>query len=97
LVPNPTASGIYWGRQKKQVERLFFCNGIIRFDFALHIMSFPYFIFFCVSFIKIKNKKLGRIGRIFFSLGISDIACLFSRYLNSLGINLLYLDVFESF
>jgi hypothetical protein len=30
-------AGIYWGRQKKQVERLFFCNGIIRFDLALHM------------------------------------------------------------
>jgi hypothetical protein len=52
-----TFAGIYWGRQKKQVERLFFCNGIIRFDFALHMMSFPYCIFFLhVSFIKKKIK-----------------------------------------
>jgi hypothetical protein len=39
-------AGVYWGRQKKQVERLFFCIGIIRFDLALHMMIFPYCIFF---------------------------------------------------
>jgi hypothetical protein len=39
-------AGVYWGRQKKQVERLFFCIGIIRFDLALHMMFFPYCIFF---------------------------------------------------
>jgi hypothetical protein len=33
-------AGVYWGRQKKQVERLFFCTGIIRFDLALHMMFF---------------------------------------------------------
>jgi len=27
-------------RQKKQVERLFFCIGIIRFDLVLHMMFF---------------------------------------------------------
>jgi len=62
-------AGIYWGRHKKQVERLFFCNGIIRFDFALHMMSFPYCMFcFLVFFFKKKKKSLGRIYRIFFLL-----------------------------
>jgi hypothetical protein len=73
--------GIYWGRKKKQVERLFFCNGIIRFEFALHMMSFPYCMFCFLMFkkIKIKNKNLGRICRIFyFSLGKSDISCVFT-------------------
>jgi hypothetical protein len=62
-----TFAGIYWGRQKKQVERLFFCNGIIRFDFALHMMSFPYCMF-CFLVFKKKKKTLGRIYRIFFLL-----------------------------
>jgi hypothetical protein len=39
------------GRQKKQVERLFLCIGIIRFDLALHML-----IFFHIAFFLIKNK-----------------------------------------
>jgi hypothetical protein len=66
-------AGVYWGRQKKQVERLFFCIGIIRFDLALHMMIFPY----CIFFNK-KKKKLGRICRIFFLLAYQIIACIFS-------------------
>jgi hypothetical protein len=66
------------GRQKKQVEGLFFCTGIIGFDLALHMMSFPYCMFYFLTF-KNKIKNLGRICRIFyFSLGISDFACVFT-------------------
>jgi hypothetical protein len=50
---------------------------IHRFDLALHMMSFPYCMF-CYFFF-LKKKKLGRICRIFyFSLGISDITCVFT-------------------
>jgi hypothetical protein len=61
-----TYAGIYWGRQKKQVERLFFCNGIIRFDFAFHMMSFPYCIFFKIK--KKKKKIWGEFAGYFFLL-----------------------------
>jgi hypothetical protein len=51
-------AGTFWGRQKKQVERLFFCIGIIRF----HMMSFPYCIIFLIK------KKIGEnLQDIFFS------------------------------
>jgi hypothetical protein len=62
-------------------------------DLALHMMLFPY----CMCFlIKKKKKKLGRICRIFFSLGISVIACVFTWYLNLLCINLLFLDMIKN-
>jgi hypothetical protein len=51
------------------------------------MMSFPYSILF-------NKKKWGEIAGIFF--GISDIACVFTLYLNSLSINLLCLDMIES-
>ena len=63
----------FWGRQKKQVERLFFCSGIIkvhRFDLAFaYDVSFHIAFFFVLikKFKKKKKKKLGRICRIFFS------------------------------
>jgi hypothetical protein len=41
-----------------------------RFDHALHMMLFPYCIFFF--------KKMGRNSRKFSFLGISDIACVFT-------------------
>jgi hypothetical protein len=62
-----------------------------RFDRALHMMLFPYCIFF--------KKKLGEIAgnfSFFFFFGISNIACVFTWYLNSLCINLLCLDMIES-
>jgi hypothetical protein len=43
------------------------------------------------------SLSLGRICRIFFLLAYQIIACIFSWYLNSLGINLLCLDIIESF
>jgi hypothetical protein len=86
-------AGTCWGRQKKQVEPLFSYIFIIRFHLALHMMSFPYCIFFKLK----KKKKIGRICRIFFLLAYQIIACIFSWYLNSLGINLLCLDIIESF
>jgi hypothetical protein len=46
-------AGVYWGRQKKQVEQLFFCTGIIMFDFALHMMFFHIAYFF-------NNKKINK-------------------------------------
>jgi hypothetical protein len=66
-----TLAGIYWGRQKKQVERLFFCYDIIRFDFALHMMSFPYCMF-CF-----KKKKFGENLQDIFFLAYQIIACIF--------------------
>jgi hypothetical protein len=44
-----------------QVERLFLCIGIIRFDLAMHMIFFPY----CIYFYFFK-KGLGKICRIFF-------------------------------
>jgi hypothetical protein len=66
-----TLQVLVWGRQKKQVERLFFCIGIIKFDLALHMMSFPYCIFF-------NKKKIGENFAGFLSLGILDIVCVFT-------------------
>jgi hypothetical protein len=40
-----------WGRQKKQVKRLPFCIGIIRFDLALQVM------FFSILHLINNNKK----------------------------------------
>jgi hypothetical protein len=54
------------GKTEKAGERLFFCIGIIRFDLALHMMSFPYCIFFNLK------KKIGENLQDIFSLGISD-------------------------
>jgi hypothetical protein len=56
---------VYWGRQKKLVERLFFYIGIIRFDFALHMMFF-------LHFFNNKKKNWGEFVGYFFSLGLSD-------------------------
>jgi hypothetical protein len=95
IVSWESIAGTCWGRQKKQVERLFFCIGIIRFDLALHMMSFPYCIFFKLKYIYI-YIYMGRVCRIFFSLGLLDIAFIFAWYLNSVSINLLYLDIIES-
>jgi hypothetical protein len=55
---------MFWGRQKKQVERLFFYIGIIKFDLALHMM------FFHIAFFLIKkNKNFGEnLQDIFFIL-----------------------------
>jgi hypothetical protein len=90
------SAGLYWGRHKKQVERLFFCIGIIRFDLALHMMFF-HIAFFLIIIIIIKKKFGENLQDIFFSLAYQIIACIFSRYLNSLGINLLCLDIIERF
>jgi hypothetical protein len=65
-------------------------SSLHRFDHALHMMSFPYSIFL------IKKKKRGRNCRKLSFLGRSDIACVFTWYLNSLCINLLWLDMIES-
>jgi hypothetical protein len=48
-----------------------------RFDLALHMMSFPYCILKKKLIIK-KKRVGGRICRIFFSLGILDIVCVFT-------------------
>jgi hypothetical protein len=88
--------GTIWDRQKKQVERLFFCIGNIELTqvwscLACYMMSFPYSILFN------NNKKNGEKFQEFFSfLGMSDIACVFNWYLNSLCINLLCLDMIKS-
>jgi len=90
-------AGTCWGRQKKQVERLFFCIGIIELT---HVWSCLAYDFFSILHVflkkKKKKKKLGRICRIFFSLGISVIACVFTWYLNLLCINLLFLDMIKN-
>jgi hypothetical protein len=49
------------GRQKKQVERLFFCIGIIRFDLAVHMMFLFHIAFF-------NKKKIGE--------NLEDFSCL---------------------
>jgi hypothetical protein len=59
-------AGTCWGRQKKQVERLFFSIGIIRFDLALHMMPFPY----CIFFIS-KKKIWGEDAELYFFLLIA--------------------------
>jgi hypothetical protein len=71
-------AGVYWGRQKKQVKRLFFCTGIIRFDFVLHMIFFHIAYFLIIIIIKIIIKNLWRIYRIIFSLAYQIIACIFS-------------------
>jgi hypothetical protein len=48
---------VFIGEDRKNRYLLFFCNGNIRIDFALHMMSFPYCIFLCLLLKKIKNKK----------------------------------------
>jgi hypothetical protein len=64
----------FLGRQKKQVERLLFCIGIIRFDLALHMMFFHIAFFF---FLK-KIKKFGENLQDIFLLAYQIIACVFS-------------------
>jgi hypothetical protein len=54
-------SGILCGRQKKQVKRLPFCIGIIRFDLALHMMFF-HSAFFLIKKLK---KKWGEFAGFF--------------------------------
>jgi hypothetical protein len=64
------------GRQKKQVKRLFFCIGIIRFDLTVHMMFLFHIAFFNNN--KKKKKNWGEFAGFFFSLGTSDIACVFT-------------------
>jgi hypothetical protein len=59
--------GVYWGRQKKQVEGLFFCIGIIRFDLALHMMFFHIAFFLIIKNIYIWGEFAG-----YFFLGLSN-------------------------
>jgi hypothetical protein len=88
-------TGTIWGRQKMQVERLFLCIGNIELTqvwscLACYMMSFSYSNLF-------NNKKKGRNYTKFLPfLGISDIACVFTWYLNYLCINLLCLDMIGS-
>jgi Ca2+/Na+ antiporter len=52
---------------------------IHRFDLALHMMSFPYCMFCFLVFYFKKKKKIGEnLQDFYFSLGISDIACVFT-------------------
>jgi len=89
-------AGTIWGRQKKQVERLFYCIGNIELTqvwscLACYMMSFPYSILFN------NKKKMGWNYRKFFSFSCHIRYCMcFHRYLNSLCINLLFLDMIES-
>jgi hypothetical protein len=46
------------GRQKKQVKRLIFCIGIIRFDLAL-LMIFVHTAFVLIKTKKNKKQKIG--------------------------------------
>jgi hypothetical protein len=58
----------------------------------LHMMSFPYCMFWLFFLIKKKLENL----QDFFFLGCLDIVCISNWYLNSVSINLLCLDIFES-
>jgi hypothetical protein len=52
---------------------------VLPYMLGLDVISFSEHVFVVFLFIGFQQKKkLGRICRIFFSLGISDIACIFS-------------------
>jgi len=88
-------AGTFWGRQKKQVERLFFCIDIIeRTQVWSCLCIWCHFHIACFCFNN-KKKNWENLQDIFF-LGFSDIVCVFTWYLNSVSINLLYLDIIES-
>jgi hypothetical protein len=87
----------FWGRQKKQVERLFFCSGIIERTQVWSCLSIwcLFHIAYCFFLFNKEKKNWGEFAGFFF-LGLLDSACIFTWYLNSVSINLLCLDIIES-
>jgi hypothetical protein len=60
--------------RKSRSSDYFFCNGITRFNFALHMMSFPYCMFLLYKkYIYIFGENLQDF--LFFSCHIRDCMC----------------------
>jgi hypothetical protein len=69
-----------------------------RFDRALAYDVFSYCLLSFFFLIKIKKiKKLGEFGGFFFCRHLLDIACILARYLNSVCIDSICLDIIENF
>jgi hypothetical protein len=95
-------AGTIWGRQKECRVTVFLYWQLWSFtSLSLPCMLILWCYFhiacFCFYFFKTKKKLGENAGNFIFSfLGMSDIACIFAWYLNSLCINWLCLDMIES-
>jgi EamA domain-containing membrane protein RarD len=64
---------------------------------GLDVISFSEHVFVVFLFIGFQQKKNGENLQDFLSLGLLGTVCILTLYLSSVSINLLCLDIFESF